>query len=166
MGDLSGPIAQRLRPASRRLSDRGDLARFLLGRHFLDEIHLLSGRHQLDPAMILIAETVAIGTMERSTPRPGQRANGEAGRPRPMSRRAIALATGLPRETVRRRVGRLVELGLLQEDVGGIACSDRFLDDNRGQLLSDMLARHVSVTNQLIAEGLIEPEALLARADA
>jgi hypothetical protein len=63
-------------------------------------------------------------------------------------------------------VGRLVELGLLQEDVGGIACSDRFLDDNRGQLLSDMLARHVSVTNQLIAEGLIEPEALLARADA
>jgi CRP-like cAMP-binding protein len=166
MADPTNASIQRLRPAGQRLSDRADFARFLLGRHFLDEIHMLSDQHRLDPAMVLIAETVAIGTMERSVPRPGQCGDGQVARPRPMSRRAIALATGLPRETVRRRVGRLVELGLLQEGSGGIACSDRFLHDGQGQLLTDMLARHVCVTNQLIAEGLIEPEALAVRVEA
>jgi hypothetical protein len=154
----------RLKPAGHRLSDRSDRARFLLGRHFLEEMHMLAGPQRLDPAMILIAETVAIGTMERSLFRQGQRGDGAAGRPRPMSRRAIALATGLPRETVRRRLARLVELGLLREEGGGIACADSFIRDDRAQMLSDMLARHVALTNQLIAEGLIEADGLLREA--
>jgi hypothetical protein len=150
----------RLKPASHRLPERADLARFLIGRHFLEEIHMLAGPQRLDPAMILIAETVAIGTMERSMPRAGHRTDGQQPRPRPMSRRAIALATGLPRETVRRRLARLVELGLLKEEAGGIACSDSFIHGGRPEMLADMLARHVSLTNQLIAEGLIDSDAL------
>lgn len=160
METVSVACQSRLRPAGHRLVDRGDRARFLLGRHFLEEIHMLSGPQRLDPAMILIAETVAIGTMERSMPRPGPNGNGVAARPRPMSRRAIALATGLPRETVRRRLVRLVDLGLLKEEAGGIACSDDFIRNGREQMLSDMLARHVALTNQLIAEGLIDAEGL------
>jgi CRP-like cAMP-binding protein len=153
----------RLKPAGHRLSDRADRARFLLGRHFLEEMHMLAGPQRLDPAMILIAETVAIGTMERSLFRQG-RADGAVGRPKPMSRRAIALATGLPRETVRRRLARLVELGLLREEAGGIACADSFIRHDRAQMLSDMLARHVALTNQLIAEGLIEADGILREA--
>lgn len=148
----------RMKPSAHRLMERGDYARFLLGRHFLEEIHMLAGPQRLDPAMILIAETVAVGSMERSMPRPGLRADGQAPRPRPMSRRAIALATGLPRETVRRRLARLVELGLLREEGGGIACADAFLHNGRSDMLGEMLTRHVALTNQLIAEGLIEAD--------
>jgi hypothetical protein len=165
MAEAFGLACQsRLRPAPHRLADRNELARFLLGRHFLEEIHMLSGPQQLDPAMILIAETVAIGTMERSMPRPGQRQDGQLPRPRPMSRRAIALATGLPRETVRRRLARLVEIGLLKEEAGGIACADSFIRGDRAEMLGEMLARHVSLTNQLIAEGLIEADGLVREA--
>lgn len=166
MADAGVAVQSRLKPASHRLTDRSDVARFLIGRHFLDEIHMLSGPTRLDPAMILIAETVAIGTMERSFPRNGQRldcqrTDGQAVRARPMSRRAIALATGLPRETVRRRLARLVELGLLKEEAGGITCSQDFIRGGREQMVSDMLARHVTLTNQLIAEGLIEADGML-----
>jgi hypothetical protein len=161
--ELSFATGQRLRPVGQRLTDQAERARFLLGRHFLEEMHMLGGLHGLDPAMILIVETVAIGTMERSMPRAGQRSDARIGRPLPMSRRAIASATGLPRETVRRRVGRLVELGLLQEGAGGIACSASFRVDGQGQVLADLLSRHVAVTNQLLAEGLIEPEPLNGR---
>jgi hypothetical protein len=159
MEALSIPSTQpRLRLATSRIPECADIARFHLGRHFLEEVHLLSDRHQLDPAMVLIAQTVAVGTIERGMPRPGTRP--AAGKPgvRPMSRRAIALATGLPRETVRRRLRRLVELGLLKETAGGISCADEFIADDREPGLADMLARHVALTNILIAEGLIEPE--------
>jgi hypothetical protein len=158
MNGVSVAYQARLKPAGHKLADRGDRARFLLGRHFLEEMHMLSGPLRLDPSMILIAETVAIGTMERSMPRNGQRMDGIATRPRPMSRRAIALATGLPRETVRRRLVRLVELGLLREEPGGIACSDSFIRGGRAEMLADMLARHVALTNLLVAEGLIEAD--------
>lgn len=164
MAETGVALQSRLKPASHRLTERADLARFLIGRHFLDEIHMLSGPTRLDPAMILIAETVAIGTMERSFPRNGQRTEGLAARARPMSRRAIALATGLPRETVRRRLARLVELGLLREEAGGITCSEDFIRGGREQMVSDMLARHVTLTNQLIAEGLIEADGLVREA--
>lgn len=158
MNGMSVAQQSRLKPAGHRLAERGERARFLLSRHFLDEIHTLAGPQRLDPAMILIAQTVAIGMMERGMPRPGQRRDGVPPRARPMSRRAIALATGLPRETVRRRLVRLVEMGLLKEEAGGIACSDSFLHEGGAQRLSDMLARHVALTNQLIAEGLIEAD--------
>lgn len=157
MSSVSVAYPARLKPAGHRLADRSDRVRFLLGRHFLEEMHMLSGPMRLDPSMILIAETVAIGTMERSMPRNGK-ADGLPTRPRPMSRRAIALATGLPRETVRRRLVRLVELGLLREEPGGIACSDSFIRDGRAEMLADMLARHVALTNLLVAEGLIETD--------
>jgi DNA-binding IclR family transcriptional regulator len=69
----------------------------------------------------------------------------------------------LPRETVRRRLARLVELGLLKEEAGRIACSDQFIREGRAQTLADMLVRHVSLTNQLIAEGLIEFDGVTLR---
>jgi hypothetical protein len=39
---------------------------------------------------------------------------------RPVSRRAISLATGLPRETVRRKIARLVAEGHLIEEADGV----------------------------------------------
>jgi hypothetical protein len=121
-----------------------------VGRHYLEEAHLLSDGLRLDPAMVLIAQTVRVATLERQQKRDG-------GVPvRPMSRRAISVATGLPRETIRRRVARLVELGVLAERGGGIVPAEAQADDPRAEQLMRHLAHHVALTNALLREGLVE----------
>lgn len=149
----------RLRFAAERLPEHGTLALFQIERHFLEESHLLSGDQRLDPAMVLIAATVGVGTIERSM-RDGaaRRARGGDAAPpavRPMSRRAIAVATGLPRETVRRRVKRLVELGILTEDSRGVRCAEAASAEKMARV-ARLLAHQVAIANIFLAEGLIE----------
>lgn len=52
---------------------------------------------------------------------------------RPTSGRAVAEASGLPRETVRRRINDLVKAGLLKRDRGGVRTTSGLL--NRADLL-------------------------------
>ena len=47
------------------------------------------------------------------------------------SRRAIAASTGLPRETVRRKIAALIETGDLQEDGSHVRIRQGLLDDER-----------------------------------
>lgn len=125
---------------------------FQVSHHFLEEAHLLSHGMQLEFLSVMIVETIRVGAAERAL-RPASRASGR--QRQAMSRRAIAVATGLPRETVRRRIKRLVELGVLHEDPNG-ALSVVPLDDTElGSSLQRHLANHVSMTNSLIQAGLI-----------
>jgi hypothetical protein len=48
---------------------------------------------------------------------------------RPTSRRAIAASTGLPRETVRRKVGQFLEAGLLVQAGAGVCIPRQLLND-------------------------------------
>jgi hypothetical protein len=50
---------------------------------------------------------------------------------RPVSRRAVAASTGLPRETVRRRIAQLVATDQLIEVAGGVRCHADLLADPR-----------------------------------
>lgn len=50
---------------------------------------------------------------------------------RPTSGRAIAEATGLPRESVRRRIDQLVAAGRLTREAGGVRMSEGALQRNR-----------------------------------
>jgi hypothetical protein len=151
----------RLRFAAERLTEHGTLALFQIERHFLEESHLLSGDQRLDPAMVLIAATVGVGTIERSMRDAATRRarGGDVPAPaiRPMSRRAIAVATGLPRETVRRRVKRLVELGILAEDNRGVTCADNLGPDKMSRI-ARLLAHQAAIANIFLAEGLFELE--------
>lgn len=105
---------------------------------FLDQSYALSGGWQLDPASLLIAVTAYVRHAEQC----GRGASGM------MSRRAISEATGLARETVRRRVSRLMAAGLLEGSAGGpVGPSDLLI----GRLEAD--ARRVS-RRQLAALGL------------
>jgi hypothetical protein len=52
---------------------------------------------------------------------------------RPVSRRAIAASTGLPRETVRRKVQQFLEAGLLERDGMGVRIPRRLLEDTRNR---------------------------------
>jgi hypothetical protein len=54
----------------------------------------------------------------------------------PISARAIAEATGLPRETVRRKIAALVEAGFLAQDSRGVRTTPGLLDQrDNGQFL-------------------------------
>lgn len=100
--------------------DDARLVVFELGNCFLLQHRMLTDMLGLKPVPALIVLTVAIATvqkyMRQSVPDPAYRAS----EPLPdslsggISRRAIARATGLPTETVRRCVEELVAAGWLE----------------------------------------------------
>lgn len=80
--------------------------------------------HKTDPSEYLIFSVVACGNLQREMRQRPLRegvldpvADNDANVP--MSRRRIAEATGLPRETVRRAVQKLMDRGLLMESSDG-----------------------------------------------
>ncbi|MFM9827485.1 MAG: hypothetical protein ACKVOB_01910 [Sphingomonas sp.] len=98
---------------------------FSMGKLFLAMQDSMARRSGMSPNELLIYVTVNIANTqklmrERSIP-PEFYAN--AVLPRewvvPISRNAIASATGLPRETVRRQIGKMIEQGMLIEDPRG-----------------------------------------------
>jgi hypothetical protein len=138
----------RLRVREDAVALKAPLVLYACGRLFLEEAHCLSDGQRLDPASVLIATTVSIGSLERGMK------NG--GSPKPMSRRAIASATGLPRETVRRRVDRLVEMQLLRVVRGGILPGEA---QGGGEQLRRLAGSLVKATSLLLAEGVVTAEA-------
>lgn len=69
----------------------------------------------------------------------------------PISRRAIARATGLPRETVRRRVDRLIAEGLVVELAGGVRSRPRILaESNVITALIEHVERLTGTANALL----------------
>ncbi len=63
---------------------------------------------------------------------------------RPVSRRAIAASTGLPRETVRRKIAQLVEQGLLVEEREGVRTPSGVLSKGRLFEFTSMLVRETT----------------------
>jgi hypothetical protein len=76
----------------------------------------------------------------------------------PISRNAIASATGLPRETVRRHVEKLIERGLLIEDPRGGVTPPPGMIEKFGLVgtLEPMLTEFARTASQLIRLGVLE----------
>ena len=121
----------------------------------------------MGPSVLLIYVTVCVGNIqklmrERNVPR---EFIATAVLPRewvvPMSRSAIAAATGLPRETVRRHVGQLIEHGLLIEDPrGGVTIVPGAIQDRGYEpLLEKLLTEFARTTEALLRAGVIEVDA-------
>ncbi len=98
---------------------------FSMGKLLLSMQDSMARRSGMTPNELLIYVTVNVANTqklmrERSIPREFY---ATSVLPRewvvPISRNAIASATGLPRETVRRQVGKMIEQGLLVEDPRG-----------------------------------------------
>ncbi len=62
---------------------------------------------------------------------------------RPVSRRAIAASTGLPRETVRRRIAQLVSQGYLAEEPAGVRTTSGVLGQRRNQEFTGALVGEI-----------------------
>lgn len=154
----------RLRLEGAALQAKPQLAAFHAGNHFVVETRHLSDATGLDPVMLQILTTVAVGAVQRSA----RERTGESGMlaARPMSRRVIARATGLPRETVRRRICQLVEMGFLEQDGEGVTPADISGNGRMATAIGQILLHHAQITNLLLAEGVfaLEPMSQAARA--
>ena len=131
---------------------------------FLTMHRTMSSTMGLGPTELLIFATVAVANVqklmrERCIP-PGF--SGTDVLPRewvvPISRNAIASATGLPRETVRRHVARMIASGLLVEDPrGGVTSAIGMIQDQGLEpLLAELLAEFTRTTEWLLRGGVIE----------
>lgn len=87
---------------------------------------------------------------------------------RPVSRRAIAASTGLPRETVRRKIALLVEQGLLTEEPDGVRTASGVLHRGRAYEFASALAREITRASVQLAriDQMAELEARQGRAQA
>jgi hypothetical protein len=78
---------------------------------------------------------------------------------RPVSRRAIAASTGLPRETVRRKIALMIERGYLVEEASGVRTRPGVLQERRNSEFADRLIREIqrSAAELIRADRAFEP---------
>src|SRR3569832_1452080 len=138
-----------------------------LANLFLTLHRTLSAPMGLGPTELLIYATLAVANVqklmrERCIP-PAH--SGTEILPRewvvPISRNAIASATGLPRETVRRHVARMIAAGLLVEDARGGVTTPIGMIQNHGlePVLATLLAEFTRTAEGLLRSGAIEVQA-------
>lgn len=147
-----------------RMNAHWRAAIFPLLNLFLAMHRSLSEHEEMGPSVLLIYVTVCVGNIqklmrERNVP---SDYIATAVLPRewvvPMSRSAIAAATGLPRETVRRHVANLIEQGLLIDDPrGGVTIIPGAIQDRGYEpLLEKLLTEFARANEALLRTGVIE----------
>lgn len=115
------------------LDEEFRLASYLVVADMLETHRIWRSYLGLDNDDLLILLNIALGNVQRFMRNVTERGSflANVGIPQdaivPISRRAIARATGLPRETVRRRVDRLIAAGLLVELPSGVRSRPRLL---------------------------------------
>ncbi|MFA5989049.1 MAG: hypothetical protein WC803_05505 [Sphingomonas sp.] len=140
---------------------------FGIGKLFLSLEEQLSRASGMSPNELLIYVTVNVANVqklmrERNIPREFFAADTL---PRewvvPISRNAIASATGLPRETVRRQVARMIERGLLMEDErGGVTPPVGVLQSLAvAPMLESLMTEFARTTEALMRAGVLEAKA-------
>lgn len=75
---------------------------------------------------------------------------------RPISRRAVAEATGLSRELVRRKINRMIEDGLLVEDSRGVKTVNVVSKAGAASNVRHLTGILAGLANTLLAEGILE----------
>lgn len=140
------------------------VAMFALINLFLSTHRAFTGHEGWSPSVVLIYCTVAVGNIQkliRERSVPAEYSSATTVLPRelvvPMSRSAIAAATGLPRETVRRHVVQMIEGGLLVEDPrGGVTVVPGMVQDRGFEpLLETLVTEFARTTEALLRAGVI-----------
>lgn len=147
-----------------RMGSHWRVAMFGLANLFLaTERAFTTGRETLNPSELIIYLTVCVANVqklmrERAIP---DDFSATAILPRewvvPISRNAIAAATGLPRETVRRQVEKMIERGLLIEDArGGVTPPPGMIDLlDLEPMLEPVLTEFARTADHLLKIGVI-----------
>lgn len=157
---------ERVTTVPAKMAEHWRVAMFTLGNLYLANHRTMSAHGGLSPVELLIYVTVGNGNVqklmrEREIP---TRYAATAVLPRdlviPISRNAIATATGLPRETVRRQVAKMIERGLFYEDPrGGVTLPVGVIDDfDLAPMLDTLLTNFARAAQTLARCGVIEIE--------
>lgn len=160
-----GDMACRVETNGERAAQNWRVVSFALTNLFLTTHNAYnSGALKFSPVELQICLTIAVANVqklmrERTVP---LELSATQVLPRewvvPISRNAIASATGLPRETVRRHVEKLIERGILIEDPrGGVTPPPGMIErfGIAGQL-EPMLTEFARTAEQLIRLGVLE----------
>jgi hypothetical protein len=137
------------------------LCGFALLNHYLAMHRVIAQHLELDPVELLILIATTTGNVQRavrpdalpevlrgSTPLPAELIV-------PMSRRAIARVTGIPKETVRRHVDSMVRRGILLSMPRGVRARPGLADRTAVTAILAVVESHAVCTEQLIRLGAI-----------
>ena len=138
------------------------LAGFLVANQFLAAAQVLRKAFGLSHEDVLIVLTVALGNVQRMLRTPDAEglvtstALVAQGRIGPVSRRPVARATGLARETVRRRTAALVDAGVLLEWKGGLRTARRLvLVPDIRDAVHQLTELHAGTSRALLRENIL-----------
>lgn len=142
------------------------LAAYEMINAWLDAYRVTASALPVSPIALLVYLTVAVATIQRLVRGGGLSDELRAGAPLPkalqggISRRAIADATGLPRETVRRHVAQLVAEGRLCEQRRGlVSVPPTFLEDvDAAPGLADLAGIAARLSENLLRLGVLRAE--------
>jgi hypothetical protein len=131
------------------------LCGFALLNHCLAMHRVLAGHLELQPVELLILLATTTGNVQRAVS-PGTRKTGLPAREPlptglvvPMSRRAIARVTGIPKETVRRHVASMTGRGILLSTPKGVRAPNRLAERQALEAILELLELHAECTEQL-----------------
>ena len=131
------------------------LCGFALLNHCLAMHRVLAGHLELQPIELLILVATTTGNVQRALS-PGKRKTGLPSREPlptglvvPMSRRAIARITGIPKETVRRHVASMIGRGILLSTPKGVRAPNRLEERKALAAILELLELHAACTEQL-----------------
>ncbi len=138
------------------------LAGYVVVNQFLTGFRLMCQSTGLDPVSQLVLMTITAASIQRALRETGE-GRVDTGKEllaeqhfRPISRRAVAEATGLSRETVRRKINTLIEKGLVSVDSdGGVKTMNVIANPDIARVLSQLVGGHTQATNVLLSEKVI-----------
>ena len=128
---------------------------FALLSHYLAMHRVLAANLELQPIELLILIATTTGNVQRAvtsgTIRPGRAAREPmaANLVVPMSRRAIARITGIPKETVRRHVEGMIRRGILLSTAKGVRAPSRLTERKALTAILELMELHAECTGQL-----------------
>jgi hypothetical protein len=144
------------------------LCGFALLNHYLTMHRAIAEHVQLAPVELLILIATTTGNVQRSV-RLGALPKGLRGTQPlpvamvvPISRRAIARITGIPKETVRRHVDGMVERGILLASPQGVRAPSRLAERWAVDAVLQLLESHAACTERLFELQALTPRAARA----
>lgn len=131
------------------------LCGFTLLNHCLAMHRVLAGQLELQPVELLILIATTTGNVQRALSPVTRKTRLPAREPLPpdlvvpMSRRAIARVTGIPKETVRRHVASMSGRGILISTPKGVLAPNRLQERKALAAFLELLELHAACTEQL-----------------
>lgn len=134
---------------------------YVLINHMLSSLNAVAELHDLTISDVVILGHVIAANLQRklraqpTADAQPDRTDVDVGQFQPISQSALARATGIPRETVRRHLKKLIERSLVVAAADGLRATVISGDSAFGPMVDDLLVIFARATNQLAEKGAL-----------